>query len=70
MLILSLRHTKMLIRDLAWRQLEFLAPGQKIEYHPAAPPEVRDRGADLWKKLLDTGKLPPPPPPMPPMPPK
>jgi hypothetical protein len=53
----------------AYRQLTYLAPGQNIEYSPAAPPEVRERGADLWKKLLDMGKLPPPPPP-PRLPPK
>ena len=66
LLILGLRHKKILIRDLAWRQLVYFARGQNIEYHPAAPPEVRERGADAWKKLLDSGKLPPPPLPMPP----
>jgi hypothetical protein len=65
-LIQLLRHSKPLIRDLAIRQLLYLAPGQNIDYNPLAPAEARDRGIEAWKKLLDTGKLPPPPPKAPP----
>jgi hypothetical protein len=65
-LIQFLGHSKPLIRDLAIRQLVFLAPGQNIDYNPLAPAEARERGIEGWKKLLDTGKLPPPPPKAPP----
>jgi hypothetical protein len=30
-----------------------------MPYNPAAPPEQRKKAIDEWKRLVDTGKLPP-----------
>jgi hypothetical protein len=61
-LIAFLKHDLLPIRELAYSHLMALVPqGRKIPYDPAGAPEQRSAGYDQWKKLIPTGKLPPPP---------
>jgi hypothetical protein len=57
-LIQYLKSKKLLIRSLAIWHLSFLVPA-RIDYDPAGTVEQRERGYDEYRKLLDTGKLPP-----------
>jgi len=61
-LIAFLKHDLLPIRELAYSHLVVLVPqGRKIPYDPAGSPQQRSAGYDQWKKLIPTGKLPPPP---------
>jgi hypothetical protein len=61
-LIAFLKHDLLPIRELAYSHLAALVPqGRKIPYDPAGSPAQRAAGYDQWKKLIPTGKLPPPP---------
>jgi hypothetical protein len=55
-------HSKHLaIRGLACWHLHRLVPaGRKIGYDPVAPPAERKRAVETWKKLIPSGKMPPP----------
>jgi hypothetical protein len=58
-----LNHDQMAIRQLAWWQLQRLAPGVKSPaYDPAGEPKQRQAAADWWVRQAEAGKLPPPPP--------
>lgn len=58
-LIAYLRHEKLAIRELAWRQLSRLVPGDiLVPYDPAASAEERAKTYTAWKKLIPSGSLP------------
>jgi hypothetical protein len=60
-LISYLRHKKLPIRELASMYLYMLVPqGRTIPYSPVEGTDVRDNAYEQWKKLIPTGKLPPP----------
>jgi hypothetical protein len=57
-LIEYLRHSKLLIRQLAKDQLEqWIAAGRKIGYDPAASESEREGAYQKWKKLIPDAKL-------------
>jgi hypothetical protein len=59
-LIDYLRHPRLVIREIAWRNLVQLWPeGRKIPYNPAGPAEMRNAAWSEWKDKVKTGKLPP-----------
>jgi hypothetical protein len=59
-LIGELESKELTIRELAFYHLWTHVPeAQKIPYNPAAPLGERERGVDQWRKLFDSGKLPP-----------
>jgi hypothetical protein len=61
-LIAYLRHSRVAVRELARWHLSRLAPaGRDIAYDAADPEEQRRKAYDEWKKLVPSGKLPPPP---------
>jgi hypothetical protein len=55
-----LKSTKIAIRELAlWHLLRLCGPNRpEMPFDPAGPPDQREKVADEWKKLIDTGKLP------------
>ena len=58
-LIAYLRHEKLPIRELAWRQLSRLVPEDMlVPYDPAASPEERAKACAAWKELIPSGSLP------------
>jgi hypothetical protein len=58
--IAYLRHSKLLVRQLAIWDLRQTVPGVNIPFDPSSPKAARERGYEEWKKILDAGKLPPP----------
>lgn len=61
-LIAYLRHGNIAVRQLAHLQLSWMVPqGRQISYDPAAGASQRDAAFQKWKKLVPSGKLPPPP---------
>jgi hypothetical protein len=59
-LIGSLKHSKLAVRELARWHLVRLAPeGKSINYDAAAPEEQRERAINQWQALIPTGQLPP-----------
>lgn len=58
-LIAYLLHTKLAIRELAWRQLLRLVPEDiLVPYDPAAPDKERTQAYNAWKQLIPSGSLP------------
>lgn len=58
-LIAYLLHTKLAIRELAWRQLLRLVPEDiLVQYDPAAPDKARTKAYNAWKQLIPSGSLP------------
>lgn len=59
-LIDYLNHENLVIRDMAWHRLVYLAPREAkgIDYEPNADPEKRKLAVAEWKKRLPAGKLP------------
>jgi hypothetical protein len=59
-LIQSLKHSKLAVRELARWHLVRLAPeGKSINYDAAAPEQERERAYEQWRGLIPTGQLPP-----------
>lgn len=59
-LIANLRHEKLAIRELAWRQLSRLVPANvAAPYDPAGTDAERAAAYKAWKELVPSGKLPP-----------
>jgi hypothetical protein len=62
LLIEALDFAVLPIRELAYWNLERLAPaGQKIAYDAAADEATRRRAVEEWRRLIPDGQLPPPP---------
>jgi hypothetical protein len=60
LLIRSLKHTKLPIRELAISRLWVLVPaGRSIPFNPAGDSDQRLAAYEQWKKLIPDGKLPP-----------
>jgi hypothetical protein len=58
-LIAYLRHEKLAIRELAWRQLSHLVPEDIIvPYDPAASIDERKKACAAWKVLIPSGSIP------------
>ncbi|MHB1426365.1 MAG: HEAT repeat domain-containing protein [Gemmataceae bacterium] len=58
-LIAYLRHEKLPIRELAWRQLLRLVPEDLlIPYDPAAAADDRDKACAAWREFVPSGSLP------------
>jgi hypothetical protein len=59
-LIANLRHEKLAIRELAWRQLSRLVPANVAAPYDAAGSDAERAAAyKAWKELVPSGKLPP-----------
>jgi hypothetical protein len=59
-LIQSLKHSKLAVRELARWHLVRLAPeGKSINYDAGAPEAQRERAYEQWRALIPTGQLPP-----------
>lgn len=59
-LIAYLRHEKLAVRELAWRQLSRLVPENvAAPYDPAGTDAERAAAYKAWKELVPSGKLPP-----------
>jgi hypothetical protein len=59
-LIAYLRHEKLAVRELAWRQLSRLVPANvAAPYDPAGTDAERAAAYKAWKELVPSGKLPP-----------
>jgi hypothetical protein len=59
-LIANLRHEKLAVRELAWRQLSRLvATNVAAPYDPAGSDAERAAAYKAWKELVPSGKLPP-----------
>jgi hypothetical protein len=62
LLISALDNPALPIRELAYWNLERLAPaGQKIAYDAAATETARQKAVEQWRQLIPEGQLPPPP---------
>jgi len=62
LLIEALDFAVLPIRELAYWNLERLAPaGQRIAYDAAADEAARHRAVEEWRRLIPEGQLPPPP---------
>lgn len=60
-----LNHDDLLVRDLAFWQLDRLGTGgrlpedaKRIRYDPNGEPEARRRAVEKWKQVLAEGKIP------------
>ncbi len=59
MLVDCLKSDKIAIRELGyWHLQRFAGPEAPKTFDPAAPAEIRAKGFDDWKKMVDSGKLP------------
>jgi hypothetical protein len=59
-LIDSLKHSKLAVRELARWHLARLSPeGNKIGYDAGAPADQRERAYEQWRALIPPGQLPP-----------
>ncbi|HEV3144527.1 MAG TPA: hypothetical protein VGZ47_11630, partial [Gemmataceae bacterium] len=59
-LITCLNHEDLPVRDLAYRELQMLAPdiAPSIDYNPAGPEKQRQQAVEQWKQKLPPGKVP------------
>jgi len=59
-LIDSLKHSKLAVRELAhWHLVRLVPEGKKIDYDAGAPVEARERAYEQWRALVPPGQLPP-----------